>query len=198
MIALCRTRYALMLQDSRIAGDLNDADPEDQADWGRQHEWLGTRLNELRRVFALASAPWDGWSRAPNPMQRPLSDLNWGGPATGRTRIKLTSWQLSCAAAQCNDANEGEGTRRKCGHGGKERTCLNELNRGCLVCRTNTSFQSEKKDCMYQQEDGKNKYKLYTLRRQPKREFDFLPTEGTADRQHSVKCCKGQRPEAEA
>jgi hypothetical protein len=38
-------------QDSRIASYLNDADPEDRADWPRQHEWLTKRLNDMRRVF---------------------------------------------------------------------------------------------------------------------------------------------------
>lgn len=39
-------------QGSRIACYLNDTDPEDEADWPRQHQWLATRLNELHRVFA--------------------------------------------------------------------------------------------------------------------------------------------------
>jgi hypothetical protein len=39
-------------QDSRIAIFLNDADPADEADWPRQHDWLATRLNELYRVLA--------------------------------------------------------------------------------------------------------------------------------------------------
>ena len=32
-------------QDSRIAIFLNDADPMDEADWPRQHEWLVARFN---------------------------------------------------------------------------------------------------------------------------------------------------------
>jgi Domain of unknown function (DUF4268) len=39
-------------QDSRIAVFLNNADPLDEADWPRQHEWLAKRLNEMHRVFA--------------------------------------------------------------------------------------------------------------------------------------------------
>lgn len=38
-------------KDTRISTALNDTDPEDQADWSRQHEWLTIRLNELYRVF---------------------------------------------------------------------------------------------------------------------------------------------------
>ena len=38
--------------DSRITYDLNDVDPEDKADWPRQHEWLAQRLNEMHRVLA--------------------------------------------------------------------------------------------------------------------------------------------------
>jgi hypothetical protein len=39
-------------RDSRIATYLNAVDPEDQADWPRQHEWLAKRLNDLHRVLA--------------------------------------------------------------------------------------------------------------------------------------------------
>jgi hypothetical protein len=39
-------------QDSRISISLDDADPENEADWPRQHEWLGRRLNEMHRVLA--------------------------------------------------------------------------------------------------------------------------------------------------
>jgi hypothetical protein len=39
-------------RDRRIAVYLRDVDPEDRADWQRQHEWLAERLNELHRVFA--------------------------------------------------------------------------------------------------------------------------------------------------
>jgi hypothetical protein len=39
-------------QDSRISISLDDADPEDEADWTRQHEWLAKRLNEMHRVLA--------------------------------------------------------------------------------------------------------------------------------------------------
>ena len=37
---------------SRIAAYLDDADPKDEKDWPRQHQWLATRLNDLHRVFA--------------------------------------------------------------------------------------------------------------------------------------------------
>ena len=38
--------------ESRIAIYLEGADPEDEGDWPRQHEWLAARLNEFHRVFA--------------------------------------------------------------------------------------------------------------------------------------------------
>lgn len=38
-------------RDSRISYYLNDLDPEDEADWPRQHEWLAKRLNEMHKVF---------------------------------------------------------------------------------------------------------------------------------------------------
>ena len=38
-------------RDCRVAC-LLDADPEDETDWPRQHEWLANRLNDLHRVFA--------------------------------------------------------------------------------------------------------------------------------------------------
>jgi hypothetical protein len=38
-------------RDSRIAVYLPDVDPEDQSDWGRQHQWLAARLNDFHRVF---------------------------------------------------------------------------------------------------------------------------------------------------
>jgi hypothetical protein len=40
-------------RDCRIASYLNAIDPEDQADWPRQHEWLAGRLNDLHRALAL-------------------------------------------------------------------------------------------------------------------------------------------------
>jgi hypothetical protein len=39
-------------QDARIAVYLDNADPEDKADWPRQHDWLARRVNDLRRVLA--------------------------------------------------------------------------------------------------------------------------------------------------
>jgi hypothetical protein len=39
-------------QDSRISISLDDADPENEADWTRQHEWLAKHLNAMHRVLA--------------------------------------------------------------------------------------------------------------------------------------------------
>jgi len=39
-------------QDSRVSIALDDADPENEADWPRQHDWLAKRLNEMHRVLA--------------------------------------------------------------------------------------------------------------------------------------------------
>ncbi|MGD9662256.1 MAG: DUF4268 domain-containing protein [Porticoccaceae bacterium] len=39
-------------RDTRISIALNASDPENQADWPRQHDWLTARLNELYGVFA--------------------------------------------------------------------------------------------------------------------------------------------------
>jgi hypothetical protein len=57
-------------KDSRISVSLNDADPEDEADWPRQHDWLGKRLNELHRVLAPRVRALDpnSW-RTTNPEQ---------------------------------------------------------------------------------------------------------------------------------
>lgn len=38
-------------KDARISSALNDVDPENRLDWGRQHDWLAARLNEFYRVF---------------------------------------------------------------------------------------------------------------------------------------------------
>jgi hypothetical protein len=38
-------------QDCRIGSTLNNVDPEDRADWPRQHEWMTNRLNQMHRVF---------------------------------------------------------------------------------------------------------------------------------------------------
>jgi Domain of unknown function (DUF4268) len=38
-------------RDCRIASYLNEVDPENEADWPRQHEWLAKRLNDMHRVF---------------------------------------------------------------------------------------------------------------------------------------------------
>jgi hypothetical protein len=37
--------------DCRVERYLNDVDPEDEADWPQQHEWLAKHLNEMHRVF---------------------------------------------------------------------------------------------------------------------------------------------------
>lgn len=39
-------------RDCRIAVYLKNADPDDERDWPRQHEWLAQRINELHRVFS--------------------------------------------------------------------------------------------------------------------------------------------------
>ena len=39
-------------RDCRVACYLNDVDPENKADWARQHEWLAGHLNDLHRVLA--------------------------------------------------------------------------------------------------------------------------------------------------
>jgi hypothetical protein len=39
-------------QDSRISVSLSDADPANEADWPRQHQWLSQRLNEMHRILA--------------------------------------------------------------------------------------------------------------------------------------------------
>jgi Domain of unknown function (DUF4268) len=38
-------------RDSRVCVYLNDVDPEDEADWSRQHEWFAKHLNDLHRVL---------------------------------------------------------------------------------------------------------------------------------------------------
>lgn len=38
-------------RDARISIYLDDLDPEEEGDWGRQHAWLADRLNDLHRVF---------------------------------------------------------------------------------------------------------------------------------------------------
>ena len=39
-------------RDCRISSYLNEVDPEDEADWKRQHEWLAKRLNDMHKVFS--------------------------------------------------------------------------------------------------------------------------------------------------
>jgi Domain of unknown function (DUF4268) len=50
-------------QDCRISAELNGADPDDKADWPRQHEWLAKRLNDMRRVFGrrVSALDADEW-----------------------------------------------------------------------------------------------------------------------------------------
>ncbi len=50
-------------KDTRVSTPLKDIDPEDQADWPRQHDWLAARLSEFYQVFvnrvkALNSNAW--------------------------------------------------------------------------------------------------------------------------------------------
>lgn len=50
-------------RDTRISTAFNGIDPEDRADWPRQHDWLAARLNEFYRVFvnrvkALNASAW--------------------------------------------------------------------------------------------------------------------------------------------
>ena len=53
-------------QDSRTSICLNDADPEDVADWPRQHQWLATHLNEMHRVLSprVKALDPDSWRPA--------------------------------------------------------------------------------------------------------------------------------------
>lgn len=39
-------------RDSRVSIYLDDADPEDETDWPRQHAWLAAKLNDMHRVLA--------------------------------------------------------------------------------------------------------------------------------------------------
>jgi hypothetical protein len=57
-------------QDSRISVSLDGADPENEGDWTRQHEWLARRLNEMHRVLAprIRALDPDSW----RPESRPL------------------------------------------------------------------------------------------------------------------------------
>jgi hypothetical protein len=50
-------------RDCRISSYLNEVDPEDQADWPRQHEWLAKRLHDMHRVFAqrVSALDADAW-----------------------------------------------------------------------------------------------------------------------------------------
>ena len=52
-------------RDQRIVCYLEDVDPEDEADWPRQHEWLATRLNDVHRVFAPRVAALDAGAWQP-------------------------------------------------------------------------------------------------------------------------------------
>lgn len=50
-------------RDSRVSVSLENLDPEDQADWPRQHEWLAKHLNDFHRVFLnrVRSLDADAW-----------------------------------------------------------------------------------------------------------------------------------------
>jgi hypothetical protein len=39
-------------RDSRVSISLGNADPENESDWPRQHQWLASKLNALHRVFS--------------------------------------------------------------------------------------------------------------------------------------------------
>lgn len=52
-------------KDTRVSVPLNDTDPENQADWPRQHEWLVNRLNDFYRVFAARVKVLDASSWRP-------------------------------------------------------------------------------------------------------------------------------------
>lgn len=54
-------------RDSRIAVYLPDADPEDQSDWDRQHQWLAARLNDLHRLFGSRVKLLDAKDWRPDP-----------------------------------------------------------------------------------------------------------------------------------
>ena len=56
-------------QDSRISSYLDDVDPEDKADWPRQHEWLAKRLNDFHRVFSdrVKALDPDAWQQQGEP-----------------------------------------------------------------------------------------------------------------------------------
>ena len=50
-------------RDCRISSYLNEVDPEDEASWPHQHEWLAKRLNDMHRVFAprVSALEADAW-----------------------------------------------------------------------------------------------------------------------------------------
>lgn len=52
-------------RDTRISISLRDVDPENEADWARQHEWLAVRLNELNRAFVNRVRSLDAQSWQP-------------------------------------------------------------------------------------------------------------------------------------
>lgn len=55
-----------MRQDCRISVQLKEADPDNAADWPRQHEWLAKRLNDLHRVLASRVGALDADERVPD------------------------------------------------------------------------------------------------------------------------------------
>ena len=50
--------------DSRISYQLENVDPEDEADWPRQHQWIANHINEMHRVFAprVKTLDPDNWA----------------------------------------------------------------------------------------------------------------------------------------
>ena len=72
-------------QDSRISVSLDDADPDNEADWARQHEWLAKRLNEMHRVLAPRIRVLDPDSWRPE-SQATMSEMETSVGRGGSTR----------------------------------------------------------------------------------------------------------------
>lgn len=68
-------------QDSRVSVYLGEADPEDESDWQRQHEWLAARLNEMHRAFAIRVKALDAESWRPDEVVS--TNENRGRPGSG-------------------------------------------------------------------------------------------------------------------
>ena len=72
-------------QDSRISVSLDDADPDNEADWARQHEWLAKRLNEMHRVLAPRIRVLDPDSWRPE-SQATMSEMETSARRGGSSR----------------------------------------------------------------------------------------------------------------